>query len=115
MWGGEGSLDCSAFGNVGLSSVLQGALASASLHASAFSPSLQPSSRRPTWDVSVTGGRRRPGSYGAAEGGGGVTGRWEDKEIPAVFQPLEKALGDLPELSASGCWDASDGQSAHPV
>lgn len=41
-----------------------------------------------------------------------VTGRWADKEIPAVFQPLEKekALGDLPELSASGCWDAPHGR-----
>lgn len=114
MWG-WGPLDCSAFGDLGLSSVPQGALASASLHASAFSPSLQPSSRRPTWDVSVTGGRLRPGSKGRRRGW--VTGRWEDKEIPAVFQPLEeeKALGDLPEQSASGCWDASDEPSAHPV
>lgn len=49
--------------------------------------------------------------------GGGVTGRWADKEIPAVFQALEEedALSDLPQLNASGCWDAPDGHSAHPV
>lgn len=67
----------------------------------------------------MTGGRLRPGSYGAAErgGGGAVTGRWADKEIPAVFQALEQedALADLPQLNTSGCWDAPDGHSAHPV
>ncbi|XP_060242184.1 uncharacterized protein LOC132655070 [Meriones unguiculatus] len=58
-------LDCSVDQRFGLSLSSTQALSSASLHASAFSPSLQPL-LRPTWGVSVTGSGRVRDPSGSA-------------------------------------------------